>query len=128
MLGLFLEVQGIPLPEHCEITSASALSRFLNEYQWKTRQVIRAVRKAVLQQILSYPQVGRKPTLQVILDLITLEKAGKFKEFNYLIRIYSDRRGLPVVVLYLVVGQWRPHPATEYARLQPPEWHSSSVI
>ncbi len=83
MLGLFLEGQGVPLPEHCELKSASALSRFLNEYQWQTRQVIRAVRKAALRQIMSYPQVGRKPTLQVILDLTTLEKAGKFKEFKH---------------------------------------------
>lgn len=107
MLGLFLEGQGIPLPEHCEIKSASALSRFLNEYQWKTRQVIRAVRKAALQQIMSYPQVGRKPTLQVIIDLTTLEKAGKFKEFKHLIRVYNGKRGLHIVMLYMVVGQWR---------------------
>ncbi len=69
--------------------------------------MIRAVRKAALQQILSYPQVGRKPTLQVILDLTTLEKAGKFKEFNHLIRVYNGKRGLHVVLLYVVVGRWR---------------------
>ncbi len=46
LLGLFLERQGIPLPEHCKTKSASALSRFLNEYKWPTRQVIKAVRKA----------------------------------------------------------------------------------
>lgn len=44
MLGLFLEGQGISLPEHCKTKSASALSRFLNEYKWPTRQVITAVR------------------------------------------------------------------------------------
>jgi len=43
MLGLFLEGQGIPLPEHCQTASASALSRFLNEYKWPTRQVITTV-------------------------------------------------------------------------------------
>lgn len=82
LLGLFLESQGTPLPEHCKTKSASALSRFLNEYKWSTRQVIRAVRSAAIQQILSQPRVGRRPTLQVILDLTTLEKAGKFKEFK----------------------------------------------
>lgn len=71
LLGLFLEGQGIALLEHCKTKSASALSRFLNEYKWPTRKVIREVRKAVLQQILSQPKVGRKPTLQVILDLTT---------------------------------------------------------
>ncbi|MBV8884135.1 MAG: transposase [Chroococcidiopsidaceae cyanobacterium CP_BM_RX_35] len=107
LLGLFLQGQGFPLPEHCQTKSASALSRFLNEYKWSTRQVIRAVRQTALQQILSQPRIGRRPTLQVILDLTTLEKAGKFKAFQHLIRVYNGKRGLHVVLLYLVVGQWR---------------------
>lgn len=107
LLGLFLAGQGIPLPEHCQTKSASALSRFLNEYKWPTRQVIKAVRSAALQQILSQPRVGRRPTLQVILDLTTLEKVGKFKQFKDLIRVYNGKRGLHVIMLYLVVGQWR---------------------
>jgi len=107
MLGLFLKGQGVPLPEHCKTKSASSLSRFLNEYKWPTRQVIRRVRQAILQQILSQPQVGRRPTLQVILDLTTLEKVGKFKEFEHLIRVYNGKRGLHLIMLYLVVGQWR---------------------
>lgn len=107
LLELFLEKSGISLPEHCKIKSASALSWFLNEYKWPTRQVIRAVREAALQQILSQPRVGRRPTLQVILDLTTLEKVGKFKEFKHLIRVYNSKRGLHIVMLYLVVGQWR---------------------
>ncbi|MBW4639022.1 MAG: transposase [Gloeocapsa sp. UFS-A4-WI-NPMV-4B04] len=107
LLGLFLEGQGVSLPEHCQTKSASALSRFLNEYKWSTRQVIREVRKVALQQILSQPRIGRRPTLQVIIDLTTLEKAGKFKEFKHLIRVYNSKRGLHVVMLYLVVGQWR---------------------
>lgn len=107
LLGLFLEGQGILLPEHCKTKSASALSRFLNEYEWSTRQVIKAARQTALQQILSQPRVGRKPTLQVILDLTTLEKVGKFKQFKHLIRVYNGKRGLHVVMLYLVLGQWR---------------------
>lgn len=104
LLGLFLEGKGIPLPEHCKTKSASALSRFLNEYKWSTRQVIRAVRSAAIQQILSQPRLGRRPTLQVILDLTTLEKVGKFKEFKDHYRVYNGKRGLHVVMLYLVVG------------------------
>ena len=107
LLGLFLEGQGFPLPEHCKTKSASALSRFLNEYQWSTRQVIKMVRQAILHQILSQPLVGRRPTLQIILDLTTLEKTGKFKEFKELIRVYNSKRGHNVVMLYIVVGQWR---------------------
>lgn len=69
--------------------------------------MIRTVRKVAQEQILSQPRVGRRPVLQVILDLTTLEKVGKFKEFKDLIRVYNGKRGLHVVMLYLVVGQWR---------------------
>lgn len=107
LLGLFLQAQGHPLPEHCPTKSASALSRFLNEYPWSTRAVIRQVRGAVLQQLLAYHPPGRRPTLQVIVDLTTLEKRGKFKVFASLISVFNGKRGLHLVVLYLVVGYWR---------------------
>lgn len=107
LLGLFLEAQGSPLPEHCKTKSARSLSRFLNEYKWSTRQVIGAVRQAACQQIMSQPKVGCRPTLQVIIDLTTLEKAGKFKEFQHLVRVYNGKRGLHVVLLYIVVGRCR---------------------
>ena len=45
--------------------------------------------------------------LQVIIDLTTLEKCGKFKHFEHLISVYNHKRGLHLVVLYLVVGRWR---------------------
>lgn len=107
MLGLFLEAQGHPLPEHSKIKSASALSRFLNINRWSTREIIRTVRKYVLAKISSECPKGRRPFLQVIIDLTTLEKSGKFKEFEHLISVYNGKRGLHLVVLYLVVGQWR---------------------
>jgi hypothetical protein len=107
MLGLFLEAQGHPLPEHSKAKSASALSRFLNIYQWSTQQLIRTTRNYILKQILSESPKGRRPMLQVIIDLTTLEKCGKFKEFNQLICVYNGKRGLHLVVLYLVVGRWR---------------------
>jgi hypothetical protein len=43
----------------------------------------------------------------VIIDLTTWEKCGKFKDFEHLISVYNGRRGLHLVVLYLVVGRWR---------------------
>jgi hypothetical protein len=107
LLGLFLEATGSPLPQYCQIKSASALSRFLNQYQWSTRKIIKVVRSKALQQILSQPTRGRRPTLQVIIDLTTLEKRGKFKAFEQGIRVYHSKRGLHLVVMYLVVGQWR---------------------
>lgn len=107
MLGLFLEAQGHPLPEHSKAKSASALSRFLNIYDWSTRGMIRATRARIIQEILSECSKGRKPFLQVIIDLTTLEKFGKFKEFNNLITVYNGKRGLHLVVVYLVFGRWR---------------------
>jgi hypothetical protein len=107
MLGLFLEAQGRPLPQYSKAKSASALSRFLNIYSWSTRKLIRTTRDYVLQQILSDCPKGRRPMLQVIIDLTTLEKYGKFKPFEHLISVYNGKRGLHLVVLYLVVGWWR---------------------
>jgi len=107
LLGLFLQAQGHPLPQHSKAKSASALSRFLNHYTWSTRQMIRITRQAALQQILCGHRQGRRPTLQVIIDLTTLEKRGKFKALDGLVRVYHSKGGLHLVVLYLVVGQWR---------------------
>ncbi|MEM6755413.1 MAG: hypothetical protein AAGA16_00325 [Cyanobacteria bacterium P01_E01_bin.35] len=72
ILGLFLEAQGHPLPEHSKTKSASALSRFLNINPWSTRDMIRAVRNQVLEVVLKalYESGrGRRPFLQVIVDL-----------------------------------------------------------
>lgn len=68
---------------------------------------MRESRRTVIQQILSQPRVGRKPILQVIIDLTTLEKRGKFKALDGLVRVDHSKRGLHLVVVYLVVGQWR---------------------
>ncbi len=52
MLGLFLEAQGYPIPEHSKTKSASALSRFLNINRWSTREIIRTVRNYVIERVL----------------------------------------------------------------------------
>ena len=72
--------------------------------------MIRTVRNHVLQTVLQVPGQsgkGRRPFLQVIIDLTTLEKRGKFKDFEDLISVYNGKRGLHLVVVYLVVGRWR---------------------
>lgn len=124
LFGLFFQAQGHPLPQHSPLKSASALSRFLNQYAWSTRRVIRATRQAALQQVLAQPRVGRRPVLQVIVDLTTAEKTGKFNHSSTsahlpqplaaqfqpladLVRVYNGKRGLHVVMLYILVGQWR---------------------
>lgn len=104
---MFWEPKRVALPEHCVLKSAAALSRFMNEYGWPTRSVIRATRKHILKELLKYAPRGRRPHLQVIIDLTTLEKRGKFKAFAQLIHILNGKRGLHIVVMYLVVGGWR---------------------
>jgi len=89
MLGLFLEAPGHPLPAHCQIKSASA-SRFLNINPWSTRKMIGLVRRHILKQVLSDCPKGRRPFLQVIIDLTTLEKCGKFKEFEHFATWLAD--------------------------------------
>ena len=79
IFAMFWEPQRVALPEQCVIKSAAALSRFLNEYGWPTRAVIRATRKQILKELLKYSPKGKRPHLQVIVDLTTLEKRGKFK-------------------------------------------------
>ena len=127
-LGLFLEAQGHPLPQHTQLKSASSLSRFLNQYVWSTLSVIRTTRKAVLQQIETHlPPLSS--TLYLLIDLTTLPKTGKFRalstavaspaepdnlsdsadagESDPWVRVLNGKRGLHVVMLYLVIGQWR---------------------
>jgi hypothetical protein len=104
---MFWKSQRVALPEQCILKSPAALSRFFNEYGWPTRSVIRATRKHVLNELLKYAPRGRRPHLQVIIDLTTLEKRGKFKAFAELIHILNGKRGLHIVVMYLVVGGWR---------------------
>jgi hypothetical protein len=80
-LGLFLEAQGHPLPQHTQLKSASSLSRFLNQYVWSTLSVIRTTRKAILQQIETHlPHLGS--TLYILIDLTTLPKTGKFQALS----------------------------------------------
>src|SRR6478672_372064 len=107
LLELFLRAQGTPLPEHSKLKSPSALSRFLNVYSWSVRGMIRRLRRAVRQQLQQYRPRGRRPHLQVIVDLTTLQKRGKFKAFEHLVSVFHGQRGVHLVVLYLVVGPWR---------------------
>jgi hypothetical protein len=116
LLGLFLEAQGHPCPQHTQLKSASSLSRFLNHYAWSTRAVIRATRQAILNQVAHHPCSKGIP-LRVLIDLTTLEKCGKFlhlstptddpKHPDPWVRMLNGKRGLHLVVLYLVYGEWR---------------------
>ncbi len=88
----------------------------MNHYSWSTRSVIRTTRQAVLQQIAQH--CPHKDTrLQVLIDLTSLTKCGKFLHLSNLtdqletpnswVRVLNGKRGLHIVMLYLVIGEWR---------------------
>jgi hypothetical protein len=116
LLGLFLDAQGHALPAHTCVKSPSSLSRFLNHYNWSTRRVIRTTRQAILQQIATHLPHAKIP-IRILIDLTTLEKSGKFRQLSTptsdpnqpdpWVRFLNGKRGLHLVVLYLVVGEWR---------------------
>jgi hypothetical protein len=107
LVSQFLESDGNARPEHTEVKSATSLSRFLNQYQWNTRGLIREVRSQTLTllQRRYRHQRGRRPTLYASIDLTTLEKTGAFPELP--ISMLNGKRGLHLVVLYLTVGEVR---------------------
>lgn len=107
MLALFLSAQGLALPEHATHKSPSALSRFLNLYDWPTTSIIRTLRREVLQVLFERRKVGRRPILRAIVDLTPLEKSGEFGGLTGLIHVLNKKRGLQLVVIYLEVDGWR---------------------
>jgi len=107
MLALFLQARGMALPEHARHKPASALSRFLNLYDWPTRAVIRRLRRDVSKMLLERHKVGRRPILRAIVDLTTLEKSGEFEGLGGLVRVLNKKRGLQLVVLYVELDGWR---------------------
>lgn len=102
-LALFLEAEGKPLPQQCETKSPSALSRFYNHYRWPVRKVIRSVRRKVLAELTGRRKKGRRPILRAIIDVVSLEKRGKFEGLRGLIHVLNKKRGLHLAVLYLEV-------------------------
>lgn len=106
IFGLLLQGKA-QVPHDCQTKSESAISRFLNHYKWSTRSLIRKARSYIIDLILSQPRQGKKPILQVIVDLTTLEKVGKFPHLQNLVRVYNHKKGLHIVILYLVIGKWR---------------------
>lgn len=107
MLALFLEARGMALPEHASHKSASALSRFLNLYDWPTRSVIRALRRQVLKTLLERRKSGRRPILRAIVDLTPLQKSGQFEGLGGLVHVLNKKRGLQLVVVYVELDGWR---------------------
>lgn len=108
IVALFLRGDGNPYLRSSSDKSPSALSRFLNHYSWNARAVIRAARRHAVESLFATyaKRRGRRPKLLVMLDLTTLEKTGRFRQLE-LVRVLNKKRGLHVVVMYLVAGPLR---------------------
>jgi hypothetical protein len=107
MLALFLRARGMALPEHAQGKSPSALSRFLNVYDWPTRAAIRTLRREVSKTLLERRKAGRRPILRAIVDLTPLEKSGEFEGLGDLVRVLNKKRGLHLAILYVELDGWR---------------------
>jgi hypothetical protein len=108
LMASFLKGDGCPHPSRASGKSESALSRFLNRYAWNARALTRHVRGAAISSLLGYyaHRRGRRPRLLVLIDLTTLEKAGRFEQLG-LVSVLNKKRGLHLVVMYLVAGPLR---------------------
>ena len=108
MLALFLKGDGCPTLRNSSSKSPAALSRFLNHYSWNARTIIRTTRQQALASLFRYyqQQRGRRPRLLVTIDLTTLEKVGRFEKLGP-VCVFNKKRGLHVVVMYLVAGPLR---------------------
>ncbi|MDQ3399311.1 MAG: hypothetical protein M3511_16405 [Deinococcota bacterium] len=67
--------------------------------------MIRTSRQNAMRSLFEYYQhrQGHRPRLLVMLDLTTLEKTGRFQNLD-LVRVLNKKRGVHVVVMYLVAG------------------------
>jgi hypothetical protein len=84
LMALFLRADGHPHPSRASGKSESALSRFLNRYAWNARALTLHVRGAAISSLLGYyaHRRGRRPRLLVLIDLTSLEKAGRFEQLG----------------------------------------------
>lgn len=92
---------------HNHWKSASALSRFLSQSQWLMGPLVLMLQSYLLSQLLQPRSRGRRPDLHVMVDLTSIEKQGKCKQFRHWMHYFHDCYGLHLVVLYLCCGQQR---------------------
>jgi Transposase DDE domain len=107
LLHAFLNADGNPRPQTATAKSSSAISRMLNHYALPALALLRESR-AIIQQRLQAIVLNskkRRPTLELMIDLTTLEKTGAFEGLP--LSFFNDKYGLHLVVLYIVVGEQR---------------------
>lgn len=107
LMAMLLEANGHGRAEHVEGKSPAAISRFLNVRSWNIRAMVRTLRQAVTKELAQQHlgKRGRRPLLYALVDLTTLEKSGDFPHLPIL--VLNNKRGLHLVMLYLVIGEMR---------------------
>lgn len=105
----FLEAFGLSRLNTAQAKSPSAISRFLNEYDWSTRKLIRVMREHALSVFhdFLFRRRGRPPMIELIVDTTSIAKEGEFAELDGWIHTLNEVRGLHVVMLYLCCGDLR---------------------
>ena len=109
LLNLFLHARGQPLPQLAKVKSPAAISRFLNRYDWNLRAIIRMMRRYALEQFQLYRNnfKGRAPNVELIVDMTSLPKEGKFPLLNDWMHHFNGVTGVHLVVLYISCGEIR---------------------
>ena len=109
LLCLFLAALGKPSPSLATVKSPAALSRFLNQYIWSLRALIRVMRGHALREFRAYRKTcrGRPPRVELIIDLTSLGKEGDFPGLGDWMHTLNGVRGVHVVLLYICCGDLR---------------------
>lgn len=101
LLGLFLDLGTKTALHRAELVSASALSRFLNRYDWDTARCWSLLVRAQWDALLLAARSKRQPRLRLCVDLTSIPKTGRTLPF---VRVYHEVHGIHLVVLYAVFG------------------------
>ncbi|ULH15971.1 transposase [Deinococcus sp. KNUC1210] len=109
LLNLFLAAMGKPLPAYATVKSPTALSRFLNHAPWNVTAMIRVMRHHAHSQLKAYRKrcVGRSPRLELMVDLTSIAKEGRFEGLGDWMHTLNSVHGVHVVLLYLCCGELR---------------------
>ncbi|PTA66744.1 transposase [Deinococcus arcticus] len=105
-LDLLLDGSGRPLPARATVKSPAAISRFLNHAHWDLRSLCRFMRQAALELFNDTWKHAphHRPRVEFLVDLTSLEKAGKFTDLSDWMHVLNAVHGVHLVVLYICCG------------------------
>jgi hypothetical protein len=99
--SLFLNPDVKMALHRAELVSASALSRFFNEYDWDTTACWTLLRDAQWDLLLQAAKRKHHPCLRLSVDLTSVPKTGRQLPF---VRVYNEVHGIHLVILFAHYG------------------------